>query len=73
VYSLGVILYEALSGRRPHEGDSLLEILHKVVTQKPVRLESVRPGLASGVYLIVVTVRIPLRIPHNVLARASTA
>jgi serine/threonine protein kinase len=53
VYSLGVILYEALSGRRPHEGDSLLEILHKVVTQKPVRLESVRPGLASGVYLIV--------------------
>ena len=53
VYSLGVILYELVSGKKPHEGDSLLQILHKVMTQSPVPLEAVRPGLPDGLYGIV--------------------
>jgi len=55
VYSLGVILYELLSGRRPHEGDSWLQILHKVMTQPPVPLETVRPGLPAELYAVVRT------------------
>lgn len=53
IYSLGVILYELLSGRKPHDGDSLLQILHKVMTQPPLALESVRPGLPDGLYAVV--------------------
>lgn len=34
IYSLGVILYELLCGRRPHEG-SLAEVLTKVLTSDP--------------------------------------
>jgi serine/threonine-protein kinase len=53
VYSLGVILYELLSGKKPHDGDSWLQVLHKVMTQPPVPLETVQPGLPSGLYAIV--------------------
>ncbi len=53
VYSLGVILYELLSGKKPHDGDSLLQILHQVMTQPPVPLESVRSGLPDGLYGVV--------------------
>ncbi len=40
IYSLGVILYEMLSGRRPYEGESYNEILIRIVTQRPVPLEA---------------------------------
>ena len=53
VYSLGVVLYEFLSGKRPHEGTSWLEILHKVMTQTPVPLETARPGLPVSLYAVV--------------------
>ncbi len=53
VYALGVIFYELLSGRRPHEGDSLLRILHQILTQPPTPLEEVSPGLPAPVYRIV--------------------
>ncbi len=51
--ALGVILYELLSGRRPHEGESLLEILHKILTEPAPRLERLVPGLPARVYDIV--------------------
>ncbi len=38
VYSLGVVLYELLSGRLPLEGASLADALVKVVTEQPVAL-----------------------------------
>lgn len=38
VYSLGVSLYEVLSGRRPFEDDSNVQLLVKVVHQDPVPL-----------------------------------
>jgi eukaryotic-like serine/threonine-protein kinase len=53
VYALGVILYELLSRCRPHEGDSLLEVLHSVMTREPVPLEQARPGLPGPLYAVV--------------------
>ncbi len=53
VYSLGVILYELLSGKLPHEGGSLLQILHQVMTQPPIPLETVRVGLPDDLYGVV--------------------
>jgi endoglucanase len=45
VYALGAILYELVSGRTPHPGDSNNAILHHIFTQPPIPLDSVRPGL----------------------------
>ena len=45
VYALGAILYELVSQKRPHPGDSQNAILHHISTQPPVPLESVQPDL----------------------------
>jgi eukaryotic-like serine/threonine-protein kinase len=48
IYSLGVILFEALSGDHPHPGDSYNQILYHILTQPPVPVERRRPGLPAG-------------------------
>jgi serine/threonine-protein kinase len=53
IYALGVILYELLAGQRPHEGDSLLQILHRILTVPPRPLEETAPGLPPAMYSIV--------------------
>jgi len=35
VYSLGVVLYECLSGRRPHDGSTLVEVIAQVIDSDP--------------------------------------
>lgn len=45
IYSLGVILYELLSGRKPYDGDCYNEILIRIVTQRPTPLDVIRPNL----------------------------
>ena len=45
VYSLGVVLYERLTGRTPFLGDNVLEILRQVREDEPPRPSSVIPGL----------------------------
>jgi len=55
VYALGVILYELLSGERPYQGDTLLQIVHRILEQKPVPLAERMPALPSGVCTVVHT------------------
>jgi serine/threonine protein kinase len=45
MYSLGVLLYELLLGRRPFYGASSVDILHKVLSEEPVRPARLRPDL----------------------------
>ncbi len=45
VYALGAILYELVSQKRPHPGDSQNAILHHIATQPAVPLESIEPDL----------------------------
>ena len=44
VYALGAILYELLSQKKPHPGDSQNAILHHIATQPAVPLDSVQCG-----------------------------
>ncbi|HEY9786945.1 MAG TPA: serine/threonine-protein kinase, partial [Candidatus Obscuribacterales bacterium] len=43
VYSLGCLMYEALTGQPPHAGTSTLEILHKHISKSPEPFKAVAP------------------------------
>jgi eukaryotic-like serine/threonine-protein kinase len=58
VYALGVILYELLSLKKPHPGDSYNEILAHILTRPPIPLDSLRRELPDRLVQIV----------HNALA-----
>ncbi|MGE0641589.1 MAG: serine/threonine-protein kinase [Thermoanaerobaculia bacterium] len=45
LYSLGMVLYEALAGRLPHSAESLLELATKVLRDTPTPIGVVRPDL----------------------------
>jgi serine/threonine-protein kinase len=48
IYAFGVILYELLSGEKPIKGDSYNAIMYQILTQAPVRLETLRANLPTG-------------------------
>ena len=45
LYSLGVMLYELLAGRRPHESASMGELLRQIANEAPPDLQALRPAL----------------------------
>ena len=53
IYALGVILYEILSGAKPHPGESYNEILYHVISNEPAPLDSLRVGLPAGLATVV--------------------
>jgi hypothetical protein len=49
MYSLGVVLYELLTGRRPFAAHNLDELVDKILHEEPAPPSSVRPDLSSTV------------------------
>lgn len=45
LYALGVVLYEALAGRKPFTGDTPVALAHAVHSSMPAPLGEVRPGI----------------------------
>ncbi len=52
IFSLGVVLYEALALRRPFDGATPEAVLHAVRTAEPVHLRYVDPGLPKDLETI---------------------
>ena len=53
VYSLGVILYERLTGQTPFTGDNALTLLRQARESEPPRPSSIRPGLDRDLETVV--------------------
>jgi eukaryotic-like serine/threonine-protein kinase len=53
LYSIGVILYEALTGRVPFEGESAVAVAMKQVAETPLRPSSVNPQVSPALDAVV--------------------
>src|SRR4051794_26105401 len=53
LYSIGVILYEALTGRVPFEGDSAVAVALKQVSQSPQRPSTINPEVSPALDAVV--------------------
>jgi serine/threonine-protein kinase len=53
LYSIGVILYEALAGRVPFEGESAVAVAMKQVSQQPQLPSSVKAGVSPALDAVV--------------------
>jgi len=53
LYSIGVMLYEALAGRVPFEADSAVAIAMKQVSHKPQRPSSINPAVSPALDAVV--------------------
>ncbi|MGN6215355.1 MAG: protein kinase domain-containing protein [Solirubrobacterales bacterium] len=53
LYSIGVILYEALCGRVPFEGESAVAVAMKQVSQTPQRPSSINPQVSPALDAVV--------------------
>jgi len=53
IWSLGIILYELISGRPPFMADTMPELVLQVVHAEPAPLKTQRPGVPAGLEAVV--------------------
>ncbi|MBK8170124.1 MAG: protein kinase [Sandaracinaceae bacterium] len=53
VYSMGIVLYEMLSARRPYDGDSLIMLVRKICDGECAPLEEIMPDIPMELATIV--------------------
>src|SRR5439155_1460378 len=63
VYSLGVVMYESLSGRPPFEGDSPVAVAYKHVREAPPPLRQMVPDIPAPLDAIIT--RCMAKVPDN--------
>jgi serine/threonine protein kinase len=53
IYSLGVVMYELLTGKLPFRAENSVAMIHKILNEDPVPIETLRPDLPDKLVEIV--------------------
>jgi len=53
IWSLGIVLYEMLTGRVPFDAESDAAMVHKIIYEEPPELESLNPDTPPGLVAVV--------------------
>jgi serine/threonine-protein kinase len=53
LYSVGILLYQLLTGRRPYKGSTVATLLLQITTAEPTPIDQLVPGIPRTVKLIV--------------------
>ena len=69
IYSVGVMMYEMLSGHLPFDADDVVEVAIKQISDKPRSLQELAPGMPRG--LVEITERAMAKRPENRYASAA--
>jgi len=48
IFSLGVLLYEILTGKRPFHGDSITTVIYKIINEEPLSSMEVKKTMPKG-------------------------
>ena len=69
IYSVGVMMYEMLSGHLPFDADDVVEVAIKQISDKPQSLQELAPNVPHG--LVEITERAMAKRPDNRYASAA--
>src|SRR6266566_2765827 len=53
IFSLGVMLYEMVTGEKPFPGQNITTVIYKIVNEEPVPPRQINPSIHSGISAIV--------------------
>lgn len=53
LYSLGVVMYELLTGRPPFEGQEISNLIYKIITKEPTSVRELRPEVSESLAAVV--------------------
>jgi serine/threonine-protein kinase len=53
IYSLGIVLFEMLTGKKPYDGESPIQIAYKHVNERVPSVKSLKPDLPDSIDLLI--------------------